>query len=716
MIILRLSLRWWCQHSRRDINFSPYLNCIVGPNGCGKTNMMQAVLFALTGEVETDGVKADNINDQIPHGEKSKVVLVIQHDSQEYTITRPLNGGETTLEGPGGIVATGITPVNEALLDLLGVSKRQIVDYVFVGQEQVSTLFKATDTKRAEDLMRLFGVERASKLYKHIGDYAKGIEIPAEPEGIELYQQQLDTCVAAHTDATKRLVSYNDVCDDLEPYTQPRRQMAMDFIKRVSLMAQRTTHDDELADVTGQLTAAETLLEVNVTDVRLLQDAASLCGDLAIEARRSLGRWDAYDAQQQQRAEKATLQAKLSEARMAVPPQLPLPPCYVEHNNEAFATRYRALHAKVELSKSELSKLENVGSACPTCGQELPDKEHIAGELLRQRKVVTIAETAYSPVKAQWETSRVFDTENEPYKQATATVNQLTQQLGNFATLEQEEQPTRSRETLQAVLADEHDLNQDANGAVTNGVRLQERVNQLETQRNYLNSRLTGLNTTIDAMSALSDADAQRAEAEIATMTTRFNERAGVISSLNMAAAQQQASQTTIDLLLQQQAQRQQRQRAKEYILSLRTPFHHEEAPRVLSFTYLEQMTSEVNRVLELFDVPFRVYPDDNLSFSAHFLDGRTKPAKRLSVGQLIVLSLAFRIAVNSTFASQLGLFAPDEPTAGLDSNKLECVPSALERLRELSEARGLQVIFVTHHESLMPAFDNVINLGEISE
>ena len=69
-------------------------------------------------------------------------------------------------------------------------TQKQITDYVFVGQEQVSTLFKDTDSKRAENLMRLFGVEKATKLFKLIGDYANAIEIPAEPEGMELYAQQ----------------------------------------------------------------------------------------------------------------------------------------------------------------------------------------------------------------------------------------------------------------------------------------------------------------------------------------------------------------------------------------------------------------------------------------------------------------------------------------------------------------------------------------------
>ena len=126
-------------------------------------------------------------------------------------------------------------------------------------------------------------------------------------------------------------------------------------------------------------------------------------------------------------------------------------------------------------------------------------------------------------------------------------------------------------------------------------------------------------------------------------------------------------------------------------------------------------MLEEVNATLEIFDAPYRVTMDENLGFIATFLDGvRRQPDRRLSVGERIVLAMAFRITVNSTFAGQVGMLVMDEPTAGLDEHNLGCLPQALSRLKELSDERGLQVLMVSHEGRIMSTFDNVITLPAV--
>ena len=101
----------------------------------------------------------------------------------------------------------------------------------------------------------------------------------------------------------------------------------------------------------------------------------------------------------------------------------------------------------------------------------------------------------------------------------------------------------------------------------------------------------------------------------------------------------------------------------------------------------------------------------DGLGFLVDFPDGRSQPASRLSGGQKVVLALAFRIAVNSLFAADLGVIALDEPTAYLDDENISCLDVALARLRDLSEARGLQCILITHEKGLGHLFDHVVQL-----
>jgi exonuclease SbcC len=110
-------------------------------------------------------------------------------------------------------------------------------------------------------------------------------------------------------------------------------------------------------------------------------------------------------------------------------------------------------------------------------------------------------------------------------------------------------------------------------------------------------------------------------------------------------------------------------------------------------------------------DFLIRAATDESPTFVAEFFDGRKQPAKRLSYGQKTVLALAFRVAVNALFADQIGLLALDEPTAYLDQQRIRALAPVLERLRELSTARGLQCLMVTHETSLSHLFESAVEL-----
>ncbi len=76
-----------------------------------------------------------------------------------------------------------------------------------------------------------------------------------------------------------------------------------------------------------------------------------------------------------------------------------------------------------------------------------------------------------------------------------------------------------------------------------------------------------------------------------------------------------------------------------------------------------------------------------------------------------MTLALAFRIAVNSTFAESIGCLLLDEPTAYLDEQHIRALAPVLDKLRLLASSRGLQCIIVTHERELAPLFDAVIQL-----
>jgi DNA repair exonuclease SbcCD ATPase subunit len=150
-----------------------------------------------------------------------------------------------------------------------------------------------------------------------------------------------------------------------------------------------------------------------------------------------------------------------------------------------------------------------------------------------------------------------------------------------------------------------------------------------------------------------------------------------------------------------------------DYSGKMRHILHRDNLPKVVAQYYLEIMQEEINKLLIRFDCPFIVLTDDTLSFEVQFKDRRKMPAARLSGGEKVLLAIAFRVVVNDVFARDLGLLCLDEPTAGLDDGNLSCLKIAIERLKELSSSRGLQLIMITHEKDLSYLFDHKIELGK---
>ena len=136
-------------------------------------------------------------------------------------------------------------------------------------------------------------------------------------------------------------------------------------------------------------------------------------------------------------------------------------------------------------------------------------------------------------------------------------------------------------------------------------------------------------------------------------------------------------------------------------------------APRLVAQRNLQRLESAINELLQIFRVNFvvKVATDGTPTFIAEFFDGRRQVAQRLSVGQKTVLALAFRVAVNAMFAEEIGLLALDEPTASLDQPRIQALAPVLEKLRELSTAKGLQCLLVTHATNLSHLFESAIEL-----
>jgi DNA repair exonuclease SbcCD ATPase subunit len=321
--------------------------------------------------------------------------------------------------------------------------------------------------------------------------------------------------------------------------------------------------------------------------------------------------------------------------------------------------------------------------------------------------------TMLAPLESRLAEWRAFDIAYNDYEQQRQQCAQLQSSIDTrWRNMADTERPAQAKEKLGTII--------DMQGTFNTAIR---QLNSVLQDRERALANLQGQHAALDRQikEAAADGTPRVAtdEEELAGIKRRSEDAQQQLAVLSNARAaiqslvvKRSAKQQLLDDAQAVNTRAGKVKAAITHLENVRRIFHHNEAPRMVNYTYMEHMLEKVNETLRLFETPFAVELDDDVCFVANFADGRRQLDKHLSVGERIVLSLAFRIVMNATFAGQLGMLVLDEPTAGLDEHNMGCLPLALDRLRELSSRSGLQVIFVTHEPRISHLFDHVVELG----
>ena len=106
---------------------------------------------------------------------------------------------------------------------------------------------------------------------------------------------------------------------------------------------------------------------------------------------------------------------------------------------------------------------------------------------------------------------------------------------------------------------------------------------------------------------------------------------------------------------------------------------------------------------------------DADLTFNVFFAGQEPVKAKQLSGGQKVLLSIAFRAALDRVFGHNIGMMFLDEPTSGLDADNVSFFQEALQQLAK-KVGEDHQLIVITHVQELGKVFDQLVEIkkGEV--
>jgi exonuclease SbcC len=148
------------QHADSRVEFDAGLTGIIGPNGSGKTTILEGIAWALYGNPAARGTR-----DSIRHnraGARASVRVELDFDlaGHRYRVVRGLTSAELYLDGAPQPIANTITGVSELLQRRLGMTQKEFFNTYFTGQKELNVMAAMGPSERAQFLSRVLGYEK----------------------------------------------------------------------------------------------------------------------------------------------------------------------------------------------------------------------------------------------------------------------------------------------------------------------------------------------------------------------------------------------------------------------------------------------------------------------------------------------------------------------------------------------------------------------------
>src|SRR6266571_3530580 len=181
MQLLRLRLVNFRQHADTDLEFGPGITGIIGPNGSGKTSILEAIAWALYGVQAVRGDK-DSIRRLGAKGRAGvEVDLEFRLGAHEYRVKRGLS--TAVLHQDGQVIANSLKAVTDKLERTLGMTHDEFFNTYFTGQKELAVMAALGKTERAAFLSRVLGYERLREAQERVREVRNGVA--AEVRGLE---------------------------------------------------------------------------------------------------------------------------------------------------------------------------------------------------------------------------------------------------------------------------------------------------------------------------------------------------------------------------------------------------------------------------------------------------------------------------------------------------------------------------------------------------
>ena len=667
---------------RFKADLSGNLVAVTGPNGSGKTTLLNAAYYAFTGDASRLGRRdAPALNRATPDQPHVRLVFRVPGSDEPAVVTRWLpdgsKPGRRRLSHAGRAWASD-DEIARQVERWAGVGVKTFADFVFVGQGRLSDVVDDQPARRAEVLHRLFGLDRAERACKAVDEHLATLPAPPDDSVLAALRARAAEAESAYRKAAAELAAVPD--------PDPGVPACRELVARHQQQALASARRKAAVELSARAREALTAPEPPGPDRELVKSA----GD-------ALQGWAEYQLGEAAlgHRRKALAEARARLAACEPPGGEPGPPPDPPVELVGLRERAQGLRAVAQAGPDShcpvcAGPLSHVGAASRDAAAELLDR------LCALEAGYSAACAAHASVRGAYVTrlERLTAAEAATVR-AAADVAAAERGLGA--------PPPVSRAQAELVLAEGRRREQAAASFLAVRRRAESDLRWAEAE----------LAAAPEPDVPVTDAELKDAQARLVAADQADRRRAELSAR---SGALEGARDAALALVERAEASHAAADRLAGYrstLLAAKAILHHKAAPAVAAAACLADLTGDLNRRLGQLAAPFRVSVGDDGQLRAEFRTaGKSKSLKAelLSFGQKAVLAVAWRLAVQDRRASGVGVLCLDEPTHGLDSERVGALKSALGAWRPHGSDR--QFVVVTHDRRLLGAFDTVVELG----
>lgn len=168
MKLTALRLTNFRQHVSTEILFESGITGIIGPNGSGKTTILEAIAFALYAWGRS--TREQMLSIAATGRGTMRVELEFELGRHRYRVVRGRTNAELYLDGEEAPIASSPSAVTERLQRLLGMSRDEFFRTYFTGQKELALMAAMGASERARFLSKVLGYEKLRLAQDMISD------------------------------------------------------------------------------------------------------------------------------------------------------------------------------------------------------------------------------------------------------------------------------------------------------------------------------------------------------------------------------------------------------------------------------------------------------------------------------------------------------------------------------------------------------------------